>query len=85
MFSPQEFAKRTGLSYTQVLYMCKKNEIEAIRTRGGHYKIPESQIAKFKAPQEFITREQYEETVRENERLKTIINEFIKSLKNLEV
>lgn len=85
MLTPQQFAKRTGLSYAQVLFMCKKKEIDAIETNGGHYKIPESQLNKYSQPEEYVSKEEYEKVIRENERLKTLLNQFKNFVFNLEV
>lgn len=57
----------------QVLQMCKIGEIETIKTEGGHFKIPEKELAKFKKPVEYISKGEYEEIVRENERLRTLL------------
>ena len=73
MLSPQVFADKTGMSYQQVLTMCKTGELEAIKTDGGHFKIFASELDKFLNKKDFISRESYEEVLRENERLKTMI------------
>ena len=73
MLNPKEFAVKTGLSYNQVLTMCKSKELEAIKTRGGHYKIPEIAAAKYTSNTELYTKEEYQKVVKENERLKALI------------
>jgi hypothetical protein len=76
MYSPQQFSQKTGLSYGQILIMCKKKEIESVVTDGGHFKIPEKEVAKFQQPDDYISKTEYEKVVRENEKLKTIIIQF---------
>lgn len=73
MLTPKQFAEKVGLSYAQALYMCKNGEIEAIKTRKGYYKIPEKELDKFAKRDDYVTKEKYEEVIRENERLKTEI------------
>ncbi|MBV4422955.1 DNA-binding protein [Clostridium tyrobutyricum] len=85
MLSPQQFSKKTGLSYRQVLIMCKDNKINAIRTNKGHYKILDKEIDKFTRNGNYVSREKYEQIVRENERLKVIIAQFKKYAVNIEI
>ncbi|RLG75376.1 MAG: hypothetical protein DRO23_04105 [Thermoprotei archaeon] len=40
MLTPKEVALSMGVSYWTVLRMIKKGEIKALRTPGGHYRIP---------------------------------------------
>ena len=40
MLTPKEVALSIGVSYWTVLRMIKKGEIKALRTPGGHYRIP---------------------------------------------
>lgn len=75
MLSPQQFAKETGLSYQQVLQMCKAKEINALETEGGHFKIPPKELDKFKNS-DYVTREEYLKVIRENEKLRTMIEQF---------
>lgn len=75
MLSPQKFAKEAGLSYQQVLQMCKAKEINALETDGGHFKIPEKELDRFRNC-DYVTKEEYLKVVRENERLKTMIAQF---------
>lgn len=83
MLSPQKFAETTGLSYQQVLIMCKKGDVETVKTRGGHFKIYESEIDKFINNQDVITREDYERVLRENERLRTMLSQLKILLKDV--
>lgn len=71
MLSPNQFSDKVGLSYAQVLYMCKNNQIDAIRTNRGHYKIPEKEVDKFIKNDDYVSKEKYEAAIRENERLRT--------------
>lgn len=75
MFSPQQFAKEWGLSYQQILQMCKTKEIDAIETEGGHFKIPPKELDRFKN-KDYVTKEEYLNVVRENEKLKTMITQL---------
>jgi excisionase family DNA binding protein len=75
MLSPQVFARQAGLSYQQVLHMCKFNQIEAVKTSGGHFKIPEKELDKFFKPNGYVSKEEYERVIRENEKLKTILEQ----------
>lgn len=75
MLSPQQFAKETGLSYNQVLQMCKTKEINVLETEGGHFKIPPKELDRFKNS-DYVTKEEYLKVIRENERLRTMIEQF---------
>lgn len=85
MLTPQVFAKQTGLSYSQVLHMCKSNQIEAVETTGGHFKIPEKELEKYKPNNEYVSKEEYERVIRENEKLKTILEQAKLFFKNLNI
>ncbi|WP_251861937.1 DNA-binding protein [Clostridium sp. Marseille-Q2269] len=84
MLSPQKFAKESGLSYQQVLQMCKGKEINALRTEGGHFKIPPKELDKFKNSN-YVTKEDYLQIIRENERLKALLEQFKKYALNLNI
>jgi excisionase family DNA binding protein len=75
MLSPQTFAQKTGLSYGQVLLMCKKKEINTVVSPGGHFKIPEKELERFIKNEDYVSKEDYEKVVRENERLKTLLKQ----------
>jgi predicted site-specific integrase-resolvase len=75
MYSPQKFSKKIGFSYEQVINMCRSGKVESFRTPGGHYKIPDKELDKFLNP-DFISRDEYMKVVRENEKLKTILNQL---------
>jgi excisionase family DNA binding protein len=47
--TPTKFAKYVGVSYRTIIRDCEKGLIAAERTSGGHYKIPHSEIAIYKA------------------------------------
>lgn len=85
MFTPRKFAKETGLSYNQVLNMCKNEQLKAIKTNKGHFKIPEIELSKFTRNDEVITKEEYLEVVRENERLKNTIIQLKNFITNMEL
>lgn len=84
MYSPQKFSDKTGLSYEQVINMCKSNEIESYRTPGGYFKIPDKELSKF-LKEDFISKEEYMRVVRENEKLKTILIQFKLAIENIKV
>lgn len=63
--SPETYNKMTGLGVEEIKRQCRIGKIECFMTEGGHYKILVRQNA--------VSREEYEKVVRENEKLKTII------------
>lgn len=70
----KEFANITGENYNLILSLCKEGKLKCIETEGGHYKIFKTELDKYMGKNtEFISKEQYEEVIRENERLKTFI------------
>lgn len=79
--SPKDFSQISSLSYDQVLVMCKKGEIKALKSPGGHFKIFSQEIERLTSSKDndYITKEEYMKVVRENERLKITL-ENIKSL-----
>jgi excisionase family DNA binding protein len=81
--SPQQFGQKTGLAYEQVLNLCKKGELDAIKTEGGHFKIPERELDKFLKNEDYVSKEEYEKVIRENERLRTMINQLKVFITNL--
>jgi uncharacterized protein (DUF488 family) len=86
MLSPKSFAEKAGISYQQVLDMCKKNELDnVLQTRGGYYKIPEKNLDKYLKNDNFVTREEYEKVLRENEKLKVILNQAKKYMQELDI
>lgn len=84
MLSPQNFAKESGLSYQQVLQMCKSKEISALKTEGGHFKIPPKELDKFKNSN-YVTKDEYLKVVRENERLRVILTQCKNYISSLEI
>lgn len=85
MLSPQTFAKQAGLSYQQVLHMCKFSQIEAVKTSGGHFKIPEKELDKLFKPDGYVAKEEYERVIRENEKLKTMLEQAKSFFVNLKI
>lgn len=83
MLTPKTFSKKINLSYDRVLLMCKSGEINAIETNGGHFKISEKELDKFLKNDSFISKEEYERVVRENEKLKTMIQQLKNYATNL--
>ena len=77
MLSPREFSDKTGLSYDRVLLMCKSDEIECLKSKGGHFNIYDKELDNFiNNNDSYVTKEEYVEVVRENERLKAFINQL---------
>jgi predicted nucleotidyltransferase len=86
MLSPKQFAEKAGISYQQVLDMCKKNEFSDVaQTRGGYYKIPEKNLDKYKHNFDYVPKEQYEKILKENERLKAILHQTKRFIQNLDI
>ncbi len=75
--TPAQFAKETGESYDLILSLCKGGNLKCEITKGGHYKIYKTEIDIYKTEKDYISKEDYEAVVRENEKLKS----FIKQLK----
>lgn len=68
--SPKEYAKQTGLGIEQVKRLCKMGKIPYELSQGGQY-----HIKVFK--DNCVSYEQYEKVLKENEKLKTILNNII--------
>jgi excisionase family DNA binding protein len=85
MLTPRNFANKTGLSYNQVLTMCKDGELKTVRTNRGHFKISDIELDKFVKNDNFISREDYEKIVRENEKLRNTIEQLKKYVSSLSV
>lgn len=83
MLSPNKFAKQIKISYDRALIMCSQNEIENIKTEGGHYLIPEKEVDKFISNENFVSREDYESVIRENAKLKTLLDQVKSFIINL--
>lgn len=81
--SPVEFAKSTEENYELIRNLCLKGKIKCEITKGNHIKIYKTELEKYlnnkNTEKVFITKEQYETVIRENERLKL----FIKQLKDI--
>lgn len=76
--NPKGFAEQTGMTYQNVLHLCKTKEIETITTvNGRRFLIPNAELLKFKGGNsDFVSIEKYEEVVRENEKLKIILEQL---------
>lgn len=78
--TPNKFAIKTGENYNLILEMCKKGTLRCEKTDGGHFKIHETELDRYlNEHHDFISKKEYEDVIRENERLKN----FIKQLKKL--
>ncbi|MFT8313216.1 MAG: DNA-binding protein [Clostridium sp.] len=85
MLTPRNFANKTGLSYNQVLEMCKDGELKTVRTNRGHFKISDIELDKFIKNDNYISKEKYEELIRENEKLKFSLAQLKKYVENLTI
>lgn len=75
--TPKQFAKRTGENYELILELCKNGTLECEQTEGGHFKIYKSELDKhLNKKQDFVSKEDYETVIRENERLKCFISQL---------
>lgn len=80
MLTPRNFAKQTGLSYNQVLTMCKDGEIATVKSPRGHFKIADTELDKYIKNDSYISKEDYEKVIRENENLRATISQLKKIL-----
>lgn len=81
--SPVEFSNKTGLGYEFVRSLCNEGKIKCEKTRGNHIKIYKSELEKVVCEnKDFISREDYEKVVRENEKLKTFISQLKSFIQN---
>lgn len=77
--TPKKFSELTGENYELILDLCKKGSIKCERTDGGHFKIYKIELDKYtKYKDDFITKEEYERIIRENEMLKQKLKQIIK-------
>lgn len=69
--SPVKFAEKSKIPYEVVRKLCKEGKFKCEVTKGGHLKIYESELTKILPNHgDFISKEDYEKVIRENERLK---------------
>lgn len=74
--SPAEYSKQTGLGIEQVKRLCRIGKIPYELSEGGQY-----HIKVFR--DNCVPREQYENVLKENEKLKTIIENIYKITKEV--
>lgn len=65
MLTPKEVAINIGVSYWTVLRMIKKGELKALKTPGGHYRIPAYSLSE-KLYHSYSTKYRERSSVREN-------------------
>jgi len=65
MLTPKEVAVNIGVSYWTVLRMIKKGELKALKTPGGHYRIPAYSLSE-KLYHSYSTKYRERSSVREN-------------------
>jgi excisionase family DNA binding protein len=80
--TPKEFANITGENYDLILELCKKGNLKCERTEGGHHKIYKSELEKY-SKSDFISREDYEAVIRENEMLRQKLISIQKFINNI--
>ena len=72
--SPRKFSEQTGENYELILELCKNGALKCEQTEGGHFKIYKAELDKYlNHNQDFVSKEDYEAVIRENERLKYFI------------
>lgn len=77
LISPVEFAKKTGISYEVARSLCLEGKIKHEVTSGNHIKIYSSEVDRFNGKKEdYVSKEDYEAVIRENERLKAFISQL---------
>jgi excisionase family DNA binding protein len=59
-FSAREVARIFGVSYRTVLRWCHRGKIRAMRTPGGHYRIPMDDMPGMSRIPSSITKEEWE-------------------------
>lgn len=81
--TPKEFANQTGENYELVLELCKKGKLKCEKTEGGHFKIYKTELDNsLSSTKDFVSREDYESVIRENERLKFFISQLKTFIEN---
>jgi molybdopterin-binding protein len=50
LLTPREFAERMGISYPTVKQWLYRGQLRAVKTPGGHYRIPAEEVAKQTQP-----------------------------------
>lgn len=83
MLTPRNFASKSGLSYNQVLSMCKSSELKTVRTNRGHFKIADKELDRFIRNDSYISKEDYEKLIRKNESLTTTLRQVQNYIGNL--
>lgn len=56
--------------------MCKSKDIQTVISPGGHFKILDKELSKFLKNEDYVSKEMYDAVIRENEKLKTLLNQF---------
>ncbi len=81
--SPVEFADKTGENYEFIRELCRKGVLKNEVTTGKHIKIYSTELEKFlNKNKDFVSKEEYESVIRENERLRLFINQLKKFIEN---
>lgn len=74
MISPKVFARETGMSYAKVRNLAQNDEIKCIISPKGYLSIYESELDRFKNPEKYVLREEYERVLKENAKLKSTLD-----------
>ena len=74
--SAEKYSEMVGMGAEEIKRQCRIGKIECLRTEKGHYKIP---IYEGDA----VSREQYEKVLKENVKLKTILEQFCNTAQQL--
>lgn len=74
--SPKKYSELTGMGEEEVKKQCRMGTIEHKMTEGGHYKIAIYD-------NDVVSREKYDDVVKENVKLKTIVEQFCNTAKQL--
>ena len=73
----KKFSELTGENYELILVLCKNGTLKCEKTEGGHFKIYKSEADKYlNRNQDFVSKEDYEAVIRENERLKCCLSQL---------
>lgn|GEM_PF-3371183 len=79
----RKFSEETGENYELILDLCKNGTLKCEKTEGGHFKIYKSELDKYlNQKQDFVSKEEYESVIRENEKLKCFVTQLKKFIEN---
>ena len=80
----RKFSEATGENYELILDLCKNGTLKCEKTEGGHFKIYKSELDKqLNQKQDFVSKEEYEAVIRENEKLKCVLSQLKLTIDNI--